>query len=99
VRLDQLKKSFLNTHQDELSRKKVEILTKAIVKHLLDTPIRNIRQRASYLSPEEIESLLSIFKSPDQKVSNSQDLDEIASYRYEICKIPDNSQLIAPDDF
>ena len=99
VRLEQLKKSFLNTQQDELSRKKVDILTKAIVKQLLDTPIRSIRQRASSLPFEEIESLLSIFKSSDQKVSNSQDLDEIASNRYEICKIPDNNQYTNPDDF
>ena len=66
IRKKQIEKAIPCFQQDTpnclVCQDKLEILTRAIVKQLLDTPIRNIRQMANILPSEDINSLLLLFK-------------------------------------
>ena len=66
IRVEQIEKSFgniqLNEPECRICLQKIELLSKAIIKQLLDSPMRNIRLITSFLPPENITDILSLFR-------------------------------------
>jgi glutamyl-tRNA reductase len=51
-----------NNENCRMCKKKIDLITRSIVKQLLDSPIHNIRQISNSLPPEEVKKFLLLFK-------------------------------------